>query len=52
MEIILKKYFVPLALAHFFKKLGGGGGPKTKKAKDILRFSRQHDLFCSFLFSV
>ena len=39
---------MPLALAHFFKKLGGGeGGPKTKKAKDILRFSRRHDLFCS-----
>ena len=31
---------------------GGGGGPTTKKTKDILRFSRRHDLFCSFLFSV
>ena len=30
----------------------GGGGPTTKKTKDILRFSRRHDLFCSFLFSV
>ena len=29
-----------------------GGGPTTKKTKDILRFSRRHDLFCSFLFSV
>ena len=30
----------------------GGGGPTTKKTKDILRFSRRHDLFCSFLSSV
>ena len=30
----------------------GGGGPTTKKTKDILRFSRRHDLFCSFLFSI
>ena len=29
---------------------GGGGGPTTKKTKDILRFCRRHDLFCSFLF--
>ena len=29
-----------------------GGGPTTKKTKDILRFSRRHDLFCSFLFSI
>ena len=28
-----------------------GGGP-TKQTKDILRFFRRHDLFCSFLFSV
>ena len=27
-----------------------GGGPTTKKTKDILRFCRRHDLFCSFLF--
>ena len=26
---------------------GGGGGPTTKKTKDILRFSRRHDHFCS-----
>ena len=32
--------------------VGGGGGPTTKKTKDILRFSRRHDLFCSFLFFV
>ena len=31
---------------------GGGGGPTTKKTKDILRFSRRHDLFCSFLSTV
>ena len=24
---------------------GGGAGPTTKKIKDILRFSRRHDLF-------
>ena len=33
-------------------KSGGGGGPTTKKTKDILQFCRRHDLFCSFLFSV
>ena len=26
---------------------GGGGGPTSKKTKDILQFSRRHDLFCS-----
>ena len=38
--------------ANLFSVFSGGGGLTTKKTKDILRFSRRHDLFCSFLFSV
>ena len=33
-------------------RVGGGGGPTTKKTKNILRFSRRHDLFCSFFCSL
>ena len=40
--------FNPYHRSHVINR----GGPTTKKTKDILRFSRRHDLFCSFLFSI
>ena len=41
------KYW-PSVWEEYAKITIGGGGPTTKKTKDILWFSRRHNIFCSF----